>query len=90
MEGTDEMINRAGELYNNYFQNSIFGPVLIKIPKLNQNLNMDLPVIGLETIKKCNEFGFSSIVLSSMGTLITEIDIVKDYLKKTKFCIYAI
>ena len=90
LEGTDEMIIREGELYNNYFQNNIFGPVLIKIPKLKQNFNMDLPVIGLETIKKCNELGFSSIVLSSKGTLITEIDIVKNYLKKNKFCIFAI
>ena len=90
LEGTDEMIIRAGELYNNYFQNSVFGPVLIKIPKLNQNFNMDLPVIGLDTIKKCNELGFSCIVLSSKGTLITEIDIVKNYLKKNKFCIFAI
>ena len=82
LEGTDEMIIRAGELYKNYYQNSVFGPVLIKIPKLNQNFNMDLPVIGLETIKKCNELGFSSIVLSSKGTLVTEIDIVKTYLKE--------
>ena len=90
LEGTDAMIIRAGELYNNYFQNNEFGPVLVKIPKLHQNFNMDLPVIGLETIKKCNELGFSSIVLSSKGTLITEIDIVKNYLKKNKFCIFAI
>ena len=90
LEGTDEMIIRAGELYNNYFQNNDFGPVLIKIPKLQQNFNMDLPVIGLETIKKCNELGFSSIVLSSKGTLIVDIDIVKDYLKKNKFCVFAI
>ena len=90
LEGTDQMIIRAGELYKNYFQNNVFGPVLIKIPKLKQNFNMDLPVIGLETIKKCNELGFSSIVLSSKGTLITEIEIVKNYLKKNKFCIFAI
>ena len=55
LEGTDAMIFRAGELYKQYFRNSNFGPVLIKIPKLQQNLNMDLPVIGLETIKKCYE-----------------------------------
>ena len=90
LEGTDEMINRAGKLYHNYFQNNDFGPVLIKIPKLKQNFNMDLPVIGLETIKKCNELGFSSIVLSSIGTLIADIKNVKNYLKKNKFCIYAI
>ena len=76
MEGTDAMILRAGGLYNDYFNNNKFGPVLVKIPKLNQNLTMDLPVIGLETIKKCKELGFSSIVVSSDGTLIAEIQLV--------------
>ena len=90
LEGTDAMIFRAGELYKQYFRNSNFGPVLIKIPKLQQNLNMDLPVIGLETIKKCYELGFSSIVVSSKGTLIVNIDRVNDYLTKYKFCIFAI
>ena len=90
LEGTDEMIIRAGKLYNNYFQNNDFGPVLIKIPKLYQNFNMDLPVIGLETVKKCNELGFSAIVLSSRGTLIIDIKTVKNYLKENKFCIFAI
>ena len=90
LEGTDEMIIRAGKLYNNYFKNNNFGPVLIKIPKLNQNFNLDLPVIGLETIIKCNELGFSSIVLSSKGTLIVDIDMVRNYLKKNKFCIFSI
>ena len=90
LEGTDSMIIRAGELYNNYFQNSCFGPVLVKIPKLNQNLNLDLPVIGLDTIKKCKELGFSSIVLSSKGTLIIDFEKVKAYLNNNKFCIFAI
>ena len=90
MEGTDEMIIRAGKLYNNYFQNNNFGPVLIKIPKLHQNFNMDLPVIGLETIKKCNQLGFSSIVLSSEGTLVADIENVKKYLKNNRFCIFAV
>ena len=70
--------------------NNNFGPVLVKIPKLNQNFNMDLPVIGLNTIKKCKELGFSSVVVSSEGTLITEMQIVKDYLKEQKFCVFAI
>ena len=90
MEGTDAMILRAGGLYNDYFNNNNFGPVLVKIPKLNQNLTMDLPVIGIETIKICKELGFSSIVVSSDGTLIAEIQLVKSYLNKHKFCIFAI
>jgi DUF1009 family protein len=90
MEGTDAMILRAGDLYNNYLNHSNFGPVLVKIPKLNQNLTIDLPVIGLDTIKKCKELGFSSIVVSSDGTLIAEIQLVKSYLKQHEFCIFAI
>ena len=90
MEGTDAMILRAGGLYNDYFKNDNFGPVLVKIPKLNQNFTMDLPVVGLETIKKCKELGFSSIVVSSTGTLIAEIQLVKSYLMKHEFCIFAI
>ncbi len=90
LEGTDSMVIRAGELYSNYFQSNSFGPVLIKVPKTGQNLNLDLPVIGLETIKKCNELGFSAIVLSSKGTLIANFNVVKTYLKKNKFCIFAI
>ena len=90
IEGTDNMIIRAGELYNNFFPNDEYGPVLIKIPKINQNFNMDLPVIGLETIRKCNELGFSSIVLSSKGTLIADIKTVKNYIKNNKFCIFAV
>ena len=90
LEGTNSMIDRAGSLYKNYFNSSDFGPVLIKIPKLNQNYNMDLPVIGLETVKKCKEFGFSSIVLSSTGTLIIDLQKVKTYVKNNKLCVYAI
>ena len=90
LEGTDAMLVRAGNLYKDYLNNNNFGPVLVKIPKLNQNFNMDLPVIGLNTIKKCKELGFSSVVVSSTGTLISEIQIVKNYLKKQKFCIFAI
>ena len=90
LEGTNSMIDRVGVLYNQNKNHEDFGPVLIKIPKIGQNLNLDLPVIGLETIKKCQLSGFSSIVVSSTGTLIVEINKVVAYIKKNKFCIYAI
>ena len=90
LEGTDNMIVRASDLYKNFFNVNEFGPVLVKIPKLYQNFNMDLPVIGLTTIKKCKELGFSSIVLSSTGTLIVDIKLVKTYLNNNEFCIYGI
>ncbi len=90
LEGTNSMIDRAGKLYNHYKNHNNFGPVLIKIPKIGQNTNLDLPVIGLETVKKCKNLRFSSIVVSSKGTLIVELNKVVAYIKKNNFCIYAV
>ena len=90
LEGTNSMIHRVGILYNNNKNLNNFGPVLIKIPKIGQNTNLDLPVIGLETVKKCKNLSFSSIVVSSKGTLIVELNKVMAYIKENNFCIYAI
>ena len=90
LEGTNSMIDRVKNLYNKVENHNNFGPVLVKVPKIGQNTKLDLPVIGLETIKKCNKLGFSSIVVSSTGTLIVELEKVTTYIKKNKFCIYAI
>ena len=90
LEGTNSMIDRAGILFNNNKNYNDFGPVLIKIPKIGQNSNLDLPVIGLETVEKCKQVGFSSIVVSSTGTLIVELNKIKTHIKKNNFCIYAI
>ena len=90
LEGTNSMINRVGILYNHSKNHNEFGPVLIKIPKIGQNMNLDLPVIGLETVEKCKNLRFSAIVVSSKGTLIAELNKIMAYIKENKFCIYAI
>ncbi len=90
LEGTNSMIDRAGILYNYNKNRHNFGPVLIKIPKIGQNTNLDLPVIGLETVQKCKKLRFSSIVVSSNGTLIVELNKVMAYIKENNFCVYAI
>ena len=41
------------------------GGILIKIPKKRQDLRMDLPTIGLQTIKDCKKYGLKGIVLKS-------------------------
>ena len=89
-EGTDQMIERAGLLSSNELHTHNFGPVLIKIPKSRQNKNFDLPVIGIETVKNCLKFGFSSIVVCSNGTLILDYIEVFKYIKQKNICIYAI
>ena len=89
-EGTDFMIDRVGHIYVQNKLYSDFGPVLIKIPKKNQKINLDLPVIGLDTVKKCMKLGFSALVVSSKGTLIVDLKKVILHIKNNNFCVYAI
>ena len=37
--------------------------ILIKLPKKEQDLRMDLPTIGLQTLKDCKKYGLKGIVL---------------------------
>ena len=39
--------------------------ILIKFPKMNQDLRIDLPTIGFDTLKDCKKFGIKGIVLKS-------------------------
>ena len=41
------------------------GGILIKIPKKRQDLRMDLPTIGLQTLRDCKKYGLKGIVLKS-------------------------
>jgi len=41
------------------------GGILIKLPKKKQDLRMDLPTIGLQTLKDCKKYGLKGIVLKS-------------------------
>ena len=90
LEGTDSMINRVKDLISNNKNLNNFAPVLIKIPKIGQSKNMDLPVIGLETVKKCINAGLSSIVISSDGTLVVDCKEIKSLLSKSQFCVSSI
>jgi UDP-2,3-diacylglucosamine hydrolase len=39
--------------------------ILIKLPKKKQDLRMDLPTIGLHTLKDCKKYGLKGLVLKS-------------------------
>ena len=44
--------------------------ILIKLPKKKQDLRMDLPTIGLQTLKDCKKYGLKGIVLKSKKNII--------------------
>jgi DUF1009 family protein len=54
--------------------------ILIKFPKKNQDLRIDLPTIGLDTLKDCKKSGIKGIVLKSKQNI---------FLNKSKSIKYA-
>ena len=44
--------------------------ILIKLPKAKQDLRVDLPTIGIDTFKDCNEVGIKGIVIKSNRNII--------------------
>ncbi len=55
-KGTQKMMSRLKKNSNG---------ILIKFPKKKQDLRIDLPTIGLQTLKDCKKFGLKGIVLKS-------------------------
>ena len=46
--------------------------ILIKFPKKKQDLRMDLPAIGLQTLKDCKKLGLKGIILKSKKNIIMD------------------
>lgn len=63
MEGTDEVIRRAGSLAG-------AGVVIVKVAKPNQDMRFDVPVVGLATIDAMRSSGASALSLDAGKALI--------------------
>ncbi len=69
VEGTDEMLDRCGRYYERLSLTPPLG-VLTKIPKPGQELRVDLPTIGLQTIILASETGLRGVAVLSGAALI--------------------
>lgn len=67
-EGTDAMIKRCGDLNIAFKKDAI----LVKMKKLNQSGKVDLPTIGVDTIKNCKLHGINGIAIQAGVTLIID------------------
>ena len=67
MEGTDEVIGRAGRLAG-------AGVRVIKVAKPNQDMRFDVPVIGLATVQAMRTAGASALSVDAGKTLIFDRD----------------
>ncbi len=66
MEGTDQMIQRAGGLCRSG------GWTLVKVARPEQDMRFDVPTVGPETIKRLKEAGCVCLVLEAGRTLILD------------------
>ena len=73
-EGTDELIKRC----HNYKKKGDKG-ILLKLSKYKQNNNIDLPVIGLDTVKLLSKYNYDGIYLEKKHCIILEKSEVINY-----------
>ncbi|MEM7651804.1 MAG: UDP-2,3-diacylglucosamine diphosphatase LpxI [Pseudomonadota bacterium] len=73
IEGTDEMIARAGTL-----QRDGAGGVLVKVKKPNQERRADLPTIGVGTVRQVAESGLRGIAIEAGSALVIDPDGVRE------------
>ena len=66
MEGTDAVIQRAGDLVH---KKSL---TVIKVSKPKQDMRFDIPVVGLSTIKNMVAFGGTALVIDAQRTLVLD------------------
>lgn len=64
IEGTDELIKRCGQ-----YKRKGRGPILVKIKKPQQDARLDMPTIGVETIRNAIDAGFAGIAVQENQSL---------------------
>jgi DUF1009 family protein len=86
LEGTDELIKRAGKIQFNEGSKAI----LIKMKKIGQSKKADLPAFGLETVKNLVKNNFAGAALEAGSCLIINKKEVIEYANKNGIFILGI
>ncbi len=91
IEGTNELIKRCGKHYNKQLnEDNAFGPVLVKLPKLDQTLDLDMPVLGIDTIKLAYKWNFFGVGFSQKGVLILNEPEIRSFCESKNFYLFCI
>lgn len=83
-EGTDQMIARYGQLEDSYK-----GAILVKMPKIGQDLRVDMPTIGPNTIEYAARAGLKVIAFLGEETLFLEKDFCVQKANNLEICLYG-
>jgi DUF1009 family protein len=87
-EGTDETIKRSLNLSTKYKLKD--KSILVKFPKANQDLRVDLPTIGLDTVKNCIKANIKGIAVKRFQNIILDKDKIINLTKKNNFFIISL
>ena len=80
-EGTKKMLSKLRKVSNG---------ILIKLPKRKQDLRMDLPTIGLQTLKDIKKHGLKGVVLKSKKNIFLDKKKVINFANKNNIFISII
>jgi hypothetical protein len=83
LEGTDNLIRRAGKLVRG-------GIIVVKVAKPKQDMRFDIPVIGLNTIKKLIKAGAKCLAIEADKTLFIDRDLSVRLADKKGIAIVAV
>ena len=83
-DGTQKMLKKIKKI------KSINNGVLVKFPKKKQDLRMDLPTIGLNTLKDCKKYGLKGVVLKSKKNIFLDKSKCIDFANRNKIFIKII
>jgi DUF1009 family protein len=82
LEGTNETIKRGGTLARK-------DAIMVKVAKPNQDMRFDVPVIGMETIRRAADVKLRVIAIEGRKTLLLEKDTIVDFAEREKISIVA-
>ena len=89
-EGTDEMIDKVITYKKKLPIKQKSKGILVKLPKKNQSLKVDLPVIGPKTIKLLKKARIKSLAVNKSQTLVNNLDKTLKEIEKNKINLYFI
>ncbi|MBN9542427.1 MAG: UDP-2,3-diacylglucosamine diphosphatase LpxI [Alphaproteobacteria bacterium] len=85
-DGTDAMLERAKSINSNVK----YGGVMVKMPKSGQNLKVDLPTIGIKTIKNCFKAKIKAVAIEKSKCFILEKEEITDFAGKNAISIVSV
>jgi len=84
-EGTDDLIKRFRK-----FKLSDVGGVLVKIGKPRQDKRVDLPTIGMETVRNSIDVGLKGIAIEERSTIIIDKEKIIPYANRNNFFLIGV